>query len=83
MPRIDRPGSIEALPKAHVRFELPWKWDGADAVLLSRATDDTGYTQPTRKRLLEVRGFGTDYHFNHITGCRVRADGRVLFHGET
>ena len=72
-----------ALAKAHVRFELPWKWDGTESVLLSRATDDTGYTQPTRQQLVAVRGIGTDYHFNHIVGSRVQSDGRVFFHGET
>ena len=72
-----------ALAKAHVRFEHPWKWDGREAVLLSRATDETGYTQPTRKALIGVRGIGTDYHFNQIVGSRVQADGRVLFHGDT
>ena len=72
-----------ALPKAHVRFVYDWKWDGAEAVLLSRATDETGYRQPTRTELLKVRGIGTDYHFNPILGWRVQADGRVFFHGDT
>jgi sulfane dehydrogenase subunit SoxC len=72
-----------ALPKAHVRFTHQWRWDGAETVLLSRATDETGYVQPTRTELLRVRGIGTDFHFNQIVGWRVAADGRVSFHGET
>lgn len=72
-----------ALPKAHVRFAYDWKWDGGEAVLLSRATDETGYRQPTRAELIKVRGIGTDYHFNPILGWRVQGDGRVFFHGET
>ena len=75
--------SAPALPKAHVRFSHQWEWDGREAVLLSRATDETGYTQPTRRRLIEARGIGTDFHFNQIVGWRVAGDGHVFFHGET
>src|SRR5207245_8290974 len=34
------------LPKCHTRFRLPWNWDGRDAMLMSRAVDETGYVQP-------------------------------------
>ena len=71
------------LSKAHVRFSIPWRWDGREHILLSRATDETGYVQPTRAALLKVRGIGTDFHFNPITGWRVTADGRVFFHGDS
>ena len=69
--------------KAPVRFTYMWEWDGKEAVLLSRATDETGYVQPTRKELLKVRGIGTDFHFNQIVGWKVAGDGKVTFHGET
>jgi sulfane dehydrogenase subunit SoxC len=72
-----------ALPKAHVRFQYMWNWRGGEACLLSRVTDETGYVQPTRRQLLEVRGIGTDFHFNPIVGWRVQSDGRVVFDGET
>ncbi|MEO6444687.1 MAG: sulfite dehydrogenase [Gemmatimonadaceae bacterium] len=75
--------SGEALPKAHVRFQYMWNWQGEDATLLSRATDETGYVQPTRTRLIEVRGPGTDYHFNAIAGWHVLPAGTVLYHGAT
>src|SRR3712207_8669683 len=39
-----------ALPKAHTRFTLPWRWDGGAATLLSRATDETGDVQPTDRK---------------------------------
>jgi sulfane dehydrogenase subunit SoxC len=71
------------LPKAAVRFERMWRWDGQEAVLLSRATDDTGYVQPTRAAFVAARGPGTDYHFNPITGWKVASDGTVTFHGES
>ncbi len=70
-------------PKAHVRFQYMWNWNGRASILLSRATDETGYVQPTRAKLIEVRGIGTDFHFNPIYGARVQADGKVFFHGET
>ena len=72
-----------ALPRAQVRFQYMWNWDGTEAVLLSRATDETGYVQPTRRQLLEVRGIGTDFHFNPIVGWRVEKGGAVSFHGDT
>ena len=72
-----------SLPKAHVRFQYMWNWTGGDASLLSRATDETGYVQPTRRKLVEVRGIGTDFHFNPTVGWRVQPDGRVSFLGET
>ena len=67
------------LPKAYTRFVHMWKWDGAPALLMSRATDETGYVQPTRAELVRARGQGTDYHFNYIRGWRVGSDGQVLF----
>ena len=69
------------LPNAHTRFTHMWEWDGRETVLLSRATDETGYVQPTRKELLAIRGPGTDYHFNQIKGWRVQPDGTVVFEG--
>jgi sulfane dehydrogenase subunit SoxC len=72
-----------SLRKAHQRFTHMWEWDGRETVLLSRATDETGYVQPTRAELIKVRGSGTDYHFNPIYGWTVKSDGRVFFHGET
>jgi len=71
------------LPKAHTRFSLMWEWKGGATTILSRATDETGYTQPTRTQLLKVRGAGTDYHFNPIYGWRVAEDGKMTFFGET
>jgi sulfane dehydrogenase subunit SoxC len=71
------------LPKAHVRFTHMWNWDGAETVLMSRATDETGYTQPTRGALIRARGIGTLYHWNPVSGWKVKPNGRVFFHGAT
>ena len=29
------------LPRAHTRFRWSWRWDGREALIASRATDDT------------------------------------------
>lgn len=67
------------LPKCHTRFRFLWQWAGTDALLMSRATDETGYVQPTLAELRKVRGLGTTYHFNHVRAWRVRRDGTVIF----
>ena len=70
-------------PKTHVRFEHMWQWDGSESLLMSRATDDQGYVQPTMAQLKAVRGAGTDYHFNSIRAWRVSHDGVVTFEANT
>jgi sulfane dehydrogenase subunit SoxC len=67
------------LPKCHTRFRFPFRWDGQKTTLMSRATDETGATQPTLAEYLAVRGDGTIYHYNNIRAWTVMADGRVLF----
>ena len=37
------------LPIAFTRFRLPWRFDGREAVIASRATDESGYVQPSRE----------------------------------
>ena len=69
--------------KAQVRFQFMWNWTGEEALLMSRAIDDTGYTQPTYAQLRAVRGPGTDYHFNSIRAWRVARDGTVTFEANT
>jgi sulfane dehydrogenase subunit SoxC len=67
------------LPKAHTRFRLMWAWKGQPASFMSRATDETGSTQPTRAVFESTRGKGTDYHYNYIRAWNVERDGRVMF----
>jgi len=71
------------LSKAHTRFTHMWNWSGESALLLSRATDETGYVQPGRKALLDARGEGTDYHYNAVRGWQVAPDGSLTFFWET
>src|SRR3984893_11354013 len=65
------------LPKALTRFRMPWRWDGGSAVLQSRATDSSGYVQPTRAALIAERGTKTFYHFNGITSWAIGERGEV------
>lgn len=68
------------LPTSHTRFRLPWKWTGGEAELVSRATDETGYVQPTQRQLIDVRGRGSlPYHVNSMISWIVESDGRVLY----
>jgi sulfane dehydrogenase subunit SoxC len=69
------------LPKCHTRFRHAWNWSGREAVLMSRATDETGYVQPTLEVLMAARGPATAYHFNNIRAWRVASDGKVTFAG--
>jgi sulfane dehydrogenase subunit SoxC len=67
------------LPKAHTRFRFPWQWDGRPAEILSRAIDETGYTQPEWPALRRPLDRRTRYHLNPITGWMIGADGSVRF----
>lgn len=67
------------LPIAHTRFRYLWQWQGQPATLMSRATDETGYVQPTLAALRAVRGPGTNYHMNNIRGWDVDTTGHVTF----
>jgi sulfane dehydrogenase subunit SoxC len=67
--------------KALTRFRAPWVWSGGAAQLQSRATDETGYVQPTRDALLAVRGMsqGPDgfNHYHGIKAWKVSRDGSI------
>jgi sulfane dehydrogenase subunit SoxC len=63
---------------AFTRFRLPWQWDGKPVVIASRATDETGYVQPTREQLIAARGTNSGYHFNGIKLWKISADGNVV-----
>ena len=65
------------LSMAFTRFNFPWNWDGKEAVLQSRATDETGYVQPAKEPLVAVRGLNSQYHFNGIKPWKVMGDGSV------
>lgn len=65
------------LPKAPVRFRAAWQWNGAPAVLQSRAIDDTGMVQPTRTALAAERGLRGVFHYNAIASWRIDEKGEA------
>ena len=65
------------LSKCLTRFNLDWVWDGSPALVQSRATDETGYVQPTHQQLRAVRGSRSIYHNNAIQTWRVQVNGEV------
>ncbi|MGH9043053.1 MAG: sulfite dehydrogenase, partial [Acidimicrobiia bacterium] len=65
------------LPICHTRFTVPWEWDGKEAILQSRCTDETGYVQPTIGRLVKERGLTSVYHLNGIQSWKVATGGEV------
>ena len=46
--------------KAFTRFRLGWNWDGAEAVIMSRCTNEYGDIQPTMMELAQLWGDGRD-----------------------
>jgi sulfane dehydrogenase subunit SoxC len=74
-------------PKAFTRFRMPWRWDGQPVTLTSRATDDTGATQPLRADFVAARGETKtpvksplafpNNHYNSLTSWGVDAKGEI------
>jgi sulfane dehydrogenase subunit SoxC len=67
----------EERPKSLVRFRLPWQWTGNHVVLQSRATDENGRVQPSRKDWTARYAPDMRYHNNSIVSWAVAADGKV------
>ena len=69
--RLAQPG----VPMAMTRFYLDHLWDGEEMLLQSRAVDETGYVQPTKDALREIRGENSIYHNNGIQTWWIKKDG--------
>jgi sulfane dehydrogenase subunit SoxC len=73
------------LPKAHTRFNFDWAWDGEEAVIQSRCTDDQGDVQPSVAELYKDWGITGEEakkavrttHFNAMQPWKVARDGSV------
>jgi len=65
------------LSKCLTRFSIDWVWNGKPAIIQSRATDETGYVQPTYRQLRAVRGTRSIYHNNAIQSWLVEPSGEV------
>ena len=71
--RLAKPGENKAL----TRFYLDTEWNGEEMFLQSRAMDETGYVQPTKAMLREVRGENSVYHNNCIQTWWVKGNGEA------
>jgi sulfane dehydrogenase subunit SoxC len=65
------------LPICLTRFRLPWAWDGNAGTIQSRATDETGYVQPTVEAITQARGLNSTYHMNAIKTWAIAETGEV------
>ncbi len=71
--RLAAPGQ----PMALTRFYYDHNWQGEEMLLQSRVTDSTGYVQPTKAQLREVRGENSVYHNNCIQTWWVKPNGEA------
>ena len=69
--RLGKQGDTKAL----TRFYFDMEWDGSPMLMQSRAMDDTGYVQPTKEALREMRGENSVYHNNCIQTWFVNEEG--------
>lgn len=67
----------QAMSKCLTRFNMDWAWDGKPALLMSRATDETGHIQPTYAENRKVRGTKSIYHNNSIQTWLLQESGEV------
>ena len=67
------------LDKCATCFRSVWDWDGREAILMSRATDEHGRQQQFYTEAEKDRGPGTFYHNSGIRAWKVDAEGRVSF----
>ena len=65
------------LKNAAVRFRMPWNWDGNEAVIGSRCTDESGYVQPTHEQIVAARGTHARFHYNGIKWWRLQKSGEL------
>lgn len=69
---------------AHVRFVMPWMWDGGECELQSRCTDDLGQVQPSRAQVAKywnkplTPAFRVPGTNNSIQPWVVKKDGSVV-----
>jgi len=69
------------LSKCQTRFRYDWNWDGGDALLMSRATDETGDVQINLEEARTARETNKEirHYYNNIRAWAVAADGVVTF----
>jgi sulfane dehydrogenase subunit SoxC len=65
------------LPRAQVRFQIDWDWDGRPTRIVSRSTDDHWNVQPDRKTFIDQMGTNALFHYNAQQTWSIDAAGRV------
>ncbi len=65
------------MSKCLTRFNIDWVWDGKPTLVQSRATDETGYVQPSYGQLRAARGTRSIYHNHSIQTWLVQENGEV------
>ena len=63
---------------ALAHFQVPWTWNGGEAVLQSRCTDEEGRVQPSAADHGKFWGSHKAPHGNAIQPWRVTNEGHVL-----
>ena len=70
--------------KAHTRFVYPWTWNGEEAIIAARCTDERGSTQPTTAEAARIRGIDVEtlktrtiQRNNIAQPWKINRDGRV------
>jgi sulfane dehydrogenase subunit SoxC len=74
-------------PQSFTRFNMPWRWDGQPAILMSRAWDETGASQPLRPEFVAMRGETKtpvtntqafpNQHYNSMTNWGIAPNGEI------
>jgi sulfane dehydrogenase subunit SoxC len=74
--------------KAHSRFVFPWEWNGEEATIQSRCTDERNEVQPTGEEIANMNYHAhLDYfktasvntnHFNAIQPWKISREGSVI-----
>jgi sulfane dehydrogenase subunit SoxC len=76
-----------ALPRAFTRFHLPWRWDGSETIIQSRAIDEKNSRQPSEEEFMKYWGMTRQQlyrasntrlgHCNWIQAWKVNTNGDV------
>jgi sulfane dehydrogenase subunit SoxC len=76
-----------ALPRAFARFHFPWRWDGGEAIIQSRAIDEKDSRQPSEEEFMKYWGMTRQDlyrasntrigHCNWIQAWKVNSSGDV------
>ena len=70
-------------PMAHIRFTLPWTWDGTETVIMSRCTGSVGQRQAQREEIAQWWKVPFDRNYrvpgldNSVMPWKIAKDGSI------